>query len=446
MMPTVEEICIRNIITINIDQTLENAIKLMAKSNIRNILVVTTDSEQNIYYMLTTQDIIELKIENISIQTKLSKLELQKIRQIDAKINILEILNHANIDNDYMAVISKNNLIGIISQTDIINNIDPQILMERQTVSTLMIQYTAVTVYENETTMHSVTLMNQKHIDSVIVLDKDSKPIGIFTTKDFLNLIHLDCDLSLPVKKFMSSPIQTITQDTTISKALEFIRKKQFKRLIIVDNKNVIIGVITQTELLRLVNNKWMNIIKEKGNELSKINEKLIEKTAQLETKASTDFLTKLYNRNKFDSMVSYEIHQVTRYTERNLSLLLMDIDDFKYINDNYGHNVGDGILQEMAHILKISSRQSDITARWGGEEFVMMLPETHIEQAILVAEKIRSTIENHQFTKMLKVTCSLGVAQFRTTDNYTNLFKRVDEALYKAKNTGKNRVELESL
>ncbi len=447
MMPTVEEICVKDIITIDINQTLEHTIKIMAKSNIRNILILSnTSNDENIYYMLTTKDIIDLKLQNISIQTKLFELKLRKIRQLDAKINILEILNHATLDTDYMVVMSNYKLIGIISQTDIINNIDPKILMEKQTVGNLMLQYTVITIYENETTIHATKLMNEQHIDSIVVLDQDNKPVGIFTTKDFLNIIHLDCDLNMPVKTFMSSPIQTTPYDTTISDALEFIRQKRFKRLVITNVQGKIAGIVTQSELLRIVNNKWMDIIKEKGSELSKINEELITKTNQLERKASTDFLTKLYNRSKFDSMVNYEIHQVKRYSSRNLSLLLIDIDDFKYVNDNYGHDVGDKILQEIAHIITISSRQSDVAARWGGEEFVLSLPETNIEQAMLVAQKIRLTVQNHKFVQDLHITCSVGISMFHTTDSYQTLFKRVDEALYKAKNSGKNRVELENI
>ncbi|MCK5110392.1 MAG: diguanylate cyclase [Arcobacteraceae bacterium] len=442
MIPTVEEICIKEIITINIEQTLEHTVTLMAKSNIRNILVIS-DTDDNIYHMFTTKDLIELKLQNISMQTKLSQLKLRVIRQIDAKVSVIEILNQTTVDNDYMIVMSNNKLVGILSQTDIINNIDPKILMKKQTIGNIMLQYSAITIYEDETTIDATKLMSEKHIDSIVVIDQDNKPKGIFTTKDFLNLIDLDCDLSKSVKNFMSAPLQTISYDTTIFDALEFIRKEQFKRLIVVDTNNKIIGLVTQSELLRLVNNKWMEIIKEKGNELSKINEELIAKTAQLELKASTDSLTKLYNRNKFDSMVSYEIHQVKRYNNRSLSILLLDIDDFKYINDNYGHDVGDEILQEIARIITIPLRESDIAARWGGEEFILMLPETSTEHAVLVAEKIRATIQNHDFVQKLKITCSLGLSGFHTTDKYIDLFKRADEALYKAKHSGKNRVEI---
>ena len=205
-------------------------------------------------------------------------------------------------------------------------------------------------------------------------------------------------------------------------------------------------GVITQSELLRLVNNKWMEIIKQKGDELSKINQKLLEKTVSLEEKASTDFLTKLYNRRKFDDIMEYEVNQVKRYKDRDLCVLLLDIDGFKYINDTYGHDIGDKILQDIARILKISSRQSDVVCRWGGEEFAIALSETNLENALIVSEKIRITIEHHTFTNDLRLTCSFGISQYHTNDTYSSLFKRADEALYKAKNTGKNKVVIEHL
>ncbi len=230
MIPIVEEICVKEIVTINIEQTLEHTVTLMAKSNIRNILVIS-DTDDNIYHMFTTKDLIELKLQNISMQTKLSQLKLRVIRQIDAKVSVIEILNQTTVDNDYMIVMSNNKLIGILSQTDIINNIDPKILMKKQTIGNIMLQYSAITVYEDETTIGATKLMSEKHIDSIVVIDQDNKLKGIFTTKDFLNFIYLDCDLSKSVKNFMSVPLQTISYDTTIFDALEFIRKNNLNDL-----------------------------------------------------------------------------------------------------------------------------------------------------------------------------------------------------------------------
>lgn len=444
MIPTVAEICVRDIVTVGIDSTIENAVKKMAQANVRSVLVLGADCSD--YYIITTNDAIEFKIQNLPMDTKLSSIVLNRAFQVDSKISILEIMNQENNDNDYMVVVNENRIIGILSQTDIINNIDPQVLIKKQTIGNIMLQYSAVTVYENETTVNVIKLMKFKHVDSVIIVDNDQFPLGIFTTKDFLNIMHDNTDLFIPIKNYMNSPLQSVHHDVKIFEALEFIREKRFKRLVVTDDDGKLKGVITQSELLRLVNNKWMEIIKQKGDELSKINQKLLEKTVSLEEKASTDFLTKLYNRRKFDDIMEYEVNQVKRYKDRDLCVLLLDIDGFKYINDTYGHDIGDKILQDIARILKISSRQSDVVCRWGGEEFAIALSETNLENALIVSEKIRITIEHHTFTNDLRLTCSFGISQYHTNDTYSSLFKRADEALYKAKNTGKNKVVIEHL
>ncbi|MEA3512658.1 MAG: diguanylate cyclase [Campylobacterota bacterium] len=444
MMPTIEDICVKDIVSVNLSTTVEDAVKQMTKSNLRTILVSCKDNED--FYILTTNDAIEFKIQNISMKTKLSDIVLQRIQKVDASINILEILDQESINSEYMAAIKDGNVIGILSQTDIINNIDPQILIQKQSLGNIILKYSAITVYENEATVNAIKLMKYKNIDSVIIINNEHKPLGIFTTKDFLSAMHIDANLNEPIKNFMSSPLQTVTSKIKIYDALEFLKEKHFKRLVVIDSNDKITGVVTQTELLRLVNNKWLDLVKQKGLELSKINQKLIEKTENLETKASTDFLTQLYNRRKFDSLMGYEIKQVQRNKDRYLSVIILDIDGFKYVNDTYGHDIGDNILQDIANILKISSRNSDIVCRWGGEEFCLGLPNTDIENGILVAEKIRLTIEGYVFTKELRITCSFGISQLHETDTYNELFKRADEALYKAKHTGKNKVVIEEL
>ena len=244
----------------------------------------------------------------------------------------------------------------------------------------------------------------------------------------------------------MSSPLQTLSSNVKIYEALDFIKIKHFKRIVVTNEFGKISGVITQAELLRLINNKWMELIKDRGTELSLINKKLMQKTSILEESASTDFLTKLYNRRKFDSLITYEIEQIKRYHHGNLCMILLDIDNFKIVNDTHGHDTGDEILKEIGSIIKSSSRNTDIASRWGGEEFALSLSHTNIEEALLVAQKIRISIENFKFINNLSITCSFGISQFRTSDNYHSLFKRADTALYEAKNTGKNKVVIERL
>jgi len=118
-----------------------------------------------------------------------------------------------------------------------------------------------------------------------------------------------------------------------------------------------------------------------------------------------------------------------------------MDIDHFKKINDNYGHAVGDYVLAEVSQIVKQHIRGNDLFARWGGEEFVLVCRNTPIDQARLVAEKIRLLIADREFDNDLRVSASFGVATLHSNETLEQLFKAADEALYKAKNEGRNKV-----
>jgi len=444
MMPTVSDICTKDVVSIEITETISSAIVKMKINNVRSILII--DSKNNDYFILTTNDAIEFKLNNLSLETKLYNITLNKIHKVDANVSVLEIINQEHITTEYIIILDKDEIVGILSQTDIINNIDPQILLKKQSLSNVILQYTVQTVYQDEATINAIKIMKSKDVDSVIIVNNKNEPLGIFTTKDFLTIMHDNSDLNQPIKRYMSSPIQTLPSSVKIYEALEFIRVKHFKRIVVTNETGKITGLITQAELLRIINNKWIELIKDRGAELSKINKKLMEKATLLEDTASKDFLTKLFNRRKFDSLLKYEIEQIKRYKHASLCVVLLDIDNFKSVNDNYGHDVGDEILKAIANIIQISSRSSDVPSRWGGEEFALSLSHTSIDDALLVAQKIRVTIEDYIFTQDLRITCSFGISQFRTTDTPDTLFKRADLALYEAKNTGKNKVVLERL
>ncbi len=167
----------------------------------------------------------------------------------------------------------------------------------------------------------------------------------------------------------------------------------------------------------------------------------LKEKSNLLEYQASHDNLTGLFNRNKFKSLFGKEIRRGIRYSSQ-LSLVLFDIDFFKVVNDTYGHQVGDEVLKEMAIIITQSVREHDTVVRWGGEEFLILLPETQLEGARIVAEKIRSRICKKQLTKNnLNITASFGVTVMQEKDTEDSFIARADEALYEAKKSGRNKV-----
>jgi len=447
MLPTIEEIAVKTIVSIDINSPLKDAIIRMASSNHRNIVVVEKlENNHKNFYMLTITDLIEYKLSNIDESISLKDLKLSRAKILQKDLNILNVLNEVDSTDKYMVIVEEDELIGILSYTDIINNIDPKILMKKQTIATLILQYKATTTFENTSTIQAIRLMKDHNSDSIIIIDEHNKPVGIFTTKDFINLIYKNSDLSKPIKLYMNSPVYTLPEDSTISEAIDYIRDKHFKRIVVTNENNEVTGILTQKELLRIIYNKWVDFIKEEGDRISKMNEELLTKANKLEEKASMDFLTKLYNRRKFNSFLEYEITKSHRYKEQYLSLLIIDIDYFKNVNDTYGHLVGDNILQEVGKILSVCSRDSDIVARWGGEEFAVMLPQTNIENAYLVAEKLRATIEKHKFDTVSHITCSVGVGQLHLGEDKDTLFKRADVALYKAKNNGRNRVEMEHI
>ena len=123
--------------------------------------------------------------------------------------------------------------------------------------------------------------------------------------------------------------------------------------------------------------------------------------------------------------------------------MIMFDIDHFKKVNDTYGHTVGDYVLQTLTQIVRENLREIDYLVRWGGEEFIIITPETDIEKAEVLAERIRKATENYIFDQVGAITISLGVAQLKKDDTEDTFIKRVDDAMYLAKQKGRNRVEV---
>ncbi len=160
----------------------------------------------------------------------------------------------------------------------------------------------------------------------------------------------------------------------------------------------------------------------------------------QMAEMAYTDSLTEIYNRLHFNNFLRAEIDKVKRYGG-NCSIIFLDIDQFKQINDSHGHSAGDEILKELSSIVSSANRSTDIFARYGGEEFIIMAASTNIDGAFDHAQRLQQDIEQRQFSTG-QVTCSFGVTEFiPETDTLASLIKRVDEALYDAKAEGRNCV-----
>ncbi len=156
-----------------------------------------------------------------------------------------------------------------------------------------------------------------------------------------------------------------------------------------------------------------------------------------------TDGLTDVGNKKRLEQVVLKEIPRAIRH-QRELSLLMIDIDHFKDVNDTYGHLAGDSVLRDMASIISKRLRPDDEIGRYGGEEFAAVLPETALAGAVSIAEDLRKLVEEHPFVvegEQIKITVSIGVAELQPGMDSKGFFKAADELLYKAKNNGRNRV-----
>lgn len=207
-------------------------------------------------------------------------------------------------------------------------------------------------------------------------------------------------------------------------------------------SKNAVNGLLILGE--KLTGDDFSGNEKEFLRDLAKFAAIAVE-NSRLYLMATLDRMTRLYIHHYFQERLIEEIKRSSR-TNSPLSLIMTDIDHFKKFNDTYGHQQGDIVLKEVANLLKEHTRSIDLPARYGGEEFAVVLPDTSMEEAIHIASRIRKSVEEYEFSgqdEPLHVTISIGVAQYDESRDVTSkdLIKRSDLALYKAKESGRNKV-----
>lgn len=176
--------------------------------------------------------------------------------------------------------------------------------------------------------------------------------------------------------------------------------------------------------------------------QIEQLNQELTEANQRLEHLVHTDALTQVWNRYHMEQTLEEEVKRCKRHG-RDLAVILLDIDHFKRVNDDYGHDVGDKVLKLISEAIHQWLRSSDVFGRWGGEEFLIIAPETDLESASQLAERLRRRLSNLQFDKVGQVTASFGVAELLPSEDRNSLVKRADNALYQVKESGRNSVEV---
>lgn len=196
-----------------------------------------------------------------------------------------------------------------------------------------------------------------------------------------------------------------------------------------------------RSAVLKLVTN--INHVKQMQNQLAEAHAALMFKHKELEHLASTDPLTQVYNRGKLGRIFDKELRHLQCGGE-TFSIISVDIDHFKRVNDTFGHAAGDKVLIAVARCMKNSLRSTDYLGRWGGEEFLILCPDTSSANALMLAERIRGAVAAESYCTGEQHTVSIGVATWRNGDTLDSLLGRSDVALYRAKGAGRNQVCLE--
>lgn len=209
---------------------------------------------------------------------------------------------------------------------------------------------------------------------------------------------------------------------------------QEYKQLKIKLENNNVTKIFKPSVKEMIVKNKKLHIVI-----FEDITDEIIE-IQKYKKQATIDPLTQIFNRGKFEEILSKEI-SLAEYTQQPLSAIFLDIDHFKLVNDTYGHDMGDIVLKSLAQILHKNMRLGDSVSRWGGEEFIILLQSTPVHQAAKIAEKLRIIVSDFKFENVGCLTISLGVTEYIDGEHKDNFMKRIDEALYEAKKSGRDKV-----
>jgi len=320
--------------------------------------------------------------------------------------------------------------------------------MKEIRVKTLMTE--GVTCLPPETPLQLVVnkMVEQKY--SCVIIKKNEKPIGIVTERDLVKVLNQgpkNIRMSLPVSGFMSSPVLSLNENNTLFDAMVFSRAEKIRHIPVVNDDDSLVGLVTSSDLI----DAYFQVIGSQSEMIEQVvaegSDKLQQLNDDLQTLSLEDHLMKIGNRRAMEVDLGHTHNASIRYNNP-YSVLLMDLDFFKRYNDYYGHQAGDVALKSVAKLLKANIRGSDRLYRYGGEEILLILPQTNATQAEAVAQKLVSSIEksaiSHEKSPYEFLTISCGGACALNNEhlisNWKELIEQADHNLYQAKNDGRNR------
>ncbi|MDD5052196.1 MAG: diguanylate cyclase [Sulfuricurvum sp.] len=433
--PTLGLIATTNVISVDIHHSIQDALNKMHQHNHRSIVVVNGI----VHYIITTKDIIKLKLDGVAFSTPLSQIPLHTLPMIDKESNIINALNLTNDMDEYICVCNEDkSMYGLVTNSDIVASVDPQVILDSLQIATIFDKKYGYKSFHSDVSMKEVLLYMKDSCSDCVIIQEDAFAKGIITAKDILKFIGADIDENMKASDVMSFPVETLSAKASISDGLEYLRSRHFKRIVVTNDDGHVLGIVTQQELISRTYLKWSQLMQDHFRQFEEITQILQQKNQHLTQLATIDTLTEVHNRHMFAELFAKELSVLKRHSTK-LALAMIDLDHFKRVNDTHGHNIGDVVLKRFAALISSSVREADLFARWGGEEFVLLLRNANCNEAYGVGEKIRSLLAQETFDDVGNVTCSIGITEISPEDTLQSAIERADNAMYAAKEGGRN-------
>jgi diguanylate cyclase (GGDEF)-like protein len=287
-----------------------------------------------------------------------------------------------------------------------------------------------LTASKEEPVISLLERLNKHRIGAVVVINREDMPIGIITERDIIHsLVAYREDLfKKQAQDIMSAPVLTLDPDQDIDSAAILMTLNGIRRIPITkDNK--LVGLITYRDLTNALRKSYFS---------------MEEKAEMLQDLANKDPLTGLFNKRFINDELKRQFDSAVQ-SGTSMTVIMIDIDHFKKVNDTYGHQCGDYVLKTLAVILQTKSRDINIAGRYGGEEFIIIGPISEYKSSLFFAERLRATVEENVFSwdnQNFHITISAGICVWnRSIKDSKTMVKLADEALYEAKNNGRNQV-----
>jgi len=302
-----------------------------------------------------------------------------------------------------------------------------------------------------ETSLRSIfKILTENNYSCCVIASENRIPLGIITENDLVKIISLNSrDLDImdrPVINFMTTSTYSLSSDTLVDEAILQIEERNLKQLLVTNNNGTIKGIVTQTDIVKAYTRLKQQHTKDLEQKIEQRTQQLEAVNRKLVTLSMVDPLTSLGNRRSMEVDIM-KVHSSGIRHRRPYSIVLFDIDFFKKYNDHYGHQAGDKVLELVARHFKNSIRESDSVYRYGGEEFLLVMPDTNIDEALIPVNRIIESLAaqnvEHDDCPLGILTTSAGLAcshhHGQRLASWRQVVELADEGLYEAKTDGRN-------